>query len=354
MIQVSHESPICMLQQSKLYNDYDYALVHLFDTHEEYYKYFKDSVTQGERKVYLDNSIFELGKSFDPVQYLKWIVRLNPTYYIVPDVLEDADGTISSLFNFKQLMADSSQLAKYNAVQCDGCEDTQREVELIEDSSGEYNMNSDATMLEIANSIDDVTSMSIGVVQGRDWNDLVECYQVMSKTVDMIAISFDYSYYLHTGVDDTTLPRTNVNWYDVLYGEADLPISTEDPLNCTICKNKLHRYATGRQQFIRRLIDEQVWNWNKPHHLLGCSLAKEFSYYVNPRTRVDNIVSIDTSNPVMSAIKGVRYNFDAGLPGKPRGLLADNIDIKYSDDELRTIMRDVYFNTDMFKKIINR
>jgi hypothetical protein len=29
---VSHESPISILDKSKEYNDYDYALVHLFET----------------------------------------------------------------------------------------------------------------------------------------------------------------------------------------------------------------------------------------------------------------------------------------------------------------------------------
>ena len=61
---VSHESPISFLDESRKYNDYDYALVHLFETHPEYYQFFKDSINLG-RQVLLDNSIFELGESFD-------------------------------------------------------------------------------------------------------------------------------------------------------------------------------------------------------------------------------------------------------------------------------------------------
>ena len=41
---VSHESPISFLEQSRSYNDYDYALVHLFETHPKYYQFFKDSI----------------------------------------------------------------------------------------------------------------------------------------------------------------------------------------------------------------------------------------------------------------------------------------------------------------------
>ena len=305
MIQVSHESPICMLENSHVYNDYDYALVHLFETHPDYFNYFKRSLASG-RKVYLDNSIFELGTSFDPDKYIKWIDKLKPSYYIIPDVLEDAPGTIKQLFEWKQRVQED----------CDS------------------NVNNIRT---------------IGVVQGRDWHDLVECYQVMSKMVDMIAISFDYSYYLHTGVG----LNNDTNWYDVMSGVLSVP-EVDDPMDCTMCKDKLHRYCTGRQRFIQQLIDEGVWDWSKPHHLLGCSLAKEFKYYVNSRTRVDNIVSIDTSNPIVAGLKRIRYNHEDGLDSKPKSLLADMIDFKVSDDEWVGIKQHVDFNLDMFKRIINR
>ncbi len=61
---VSHETPVSFLETSRRYNDYDYALVHLFETNPEYYSFFKSSKTLG-REVLLDNSIFELGEAFD-------------------------------------------------------------------------------------------------------------------------------------------------------------------------------------------------------------------------------------------------------------------------------------------------
>ena len=61
---VSHESPISMLEKSRDYNDYDYALVHLFESHPKYYDFFKESLLM-DRDVLLDNSIFELGEAFD-------------------------------------------------------------------------------------------------------------------------------------------------------------------------------------------------------------------------------------------------------------------------------------------------
>ena len=143
---VSHESPINILEESKKYNDYCYALVHLFEDHPEYYSHFKRSLAAG-REVLLDNSIFELGESFDPVKYRKYAEELNPTFYIVPDVLEDSRGTMSSWNKF---------------------------------------------MLNGAPQID---ALKIGVVQGDTYQEIVDCYKFMSDNADYIAISFDYKWY---------------------------------------------------------------------------------------------------------------------------------------------------------------
>jgi len=270
-IEVSHESPISILEQSLTYNDYAYALVHLFETYPEYYEFFKRTRELSDTPVLLDNSIFELKKAFNPKKYSEWIDKLQPNYYIVPDVLEDAPGTIQSW----------------------------------KDWVFEYNDNTDA--------------LRIGVVQGKDWNDLVRCYNYMKDNADYIAISFDYSYYQHTGLlEDDYAP------------------------------SKLVKYCSGRKRFIRQLIDEGYWCWDKPHHLLGCSLAREFKYYVN--NNIHNIKSCDTSNPIVAAIKGYKYNDDMGLYHKPSTLLADLIDHQVSDDEFELIQ----YNTRMFKKILGR
>ena len=270
-IEVSHESPISILEHSKQYNDYGYALVHLFETHPEYYDWFANMSHNSDTPVLLDNSIFELKKAFDPKKYATWIDKLQPNWYIVPDVLESAPDTIQKW----------------------------------KDWDMKYNDNTDA--------------LRIGVVQGKDWNDLVRCYNFMKDRADYIAISFDYSYYQCTGfVED--------DW----------------------ASEKLMKFCSGRKRFIQQLIDEGYWCWDKPHHLLGCSLAKEFKYYIN--NNIYNIKSVDTSNPVVAGIKGIRYNDDMGLCNKPSTLLADLIDHQVNDDELEIIN----YNTRSFKKIINR
>lgn len=335
-IEVSHESPISILEASREYNDYDYALVHLFETQPAYYSFFAESLKLG-RKVYLDNSIFELKKSFDPSKYLDWICKLKPTYYIVPDVLEDADGTVRQLFKW---------FAGPN-------DDVDTSIEQADDmTDGELAYNKQEVEWDSERESRKTSCGSIGVVQGRDWNELVRCYKIMSEMVDIVAISFDYNYYLHTG-DGTN--DSNTVWTDLVYNEAfNSPVMAEDadPMTCRLCIDKLTRYKTGRQRFIAQLISEGVWNWNKPHHLLGCSLASEFGYYVD--TNVHNITSIDTSNPVVAGLQGHKYIDQTGLRGKPKTLLADLIDWRVSDDEVGRYLDIIGYNTNMFKKILKR
>ena len=65
--------------------------------------------------------------------------------------------------------------------------------------------------------------------------------------VDMIAISFDYSY------------------YEV----------------CCPHPNKYISWMLGRVKLLGDLVRDNIINEDKPHHLLGCGLPQEFSFYKN-------------------------------------------------------------------------
>ena len=259
-IKVSHESPLCLLETSRGYNSFCYALVHLFEKYPQYYQHFRSSVLMN-REVLLDNSIFELGKAFDSNKFVEWINKLEPSYYIVPDVLEDADATMHGFMDFVETYTD-------------------------------------------------LPGMKIGVVQGKTYRELVDCYNFMVDCADYIAISFDYSYYQTTGRGATNLER-------MMY---------------------------GRRRFIDSLVQDHIWCWDKPVHLLGCSLPQEFKHY----KKIDNIRSLDTSNPVMAGIKGMRYAGDLGLTIKPKGLLADHMEVKLDQDQLDLID----YNLQAFKTIL--
>lgn len=285
---VSHESPISMLEDSRYYNDYDYALVHLFETQPEYYSFFKQSLLQG-REVLLDNSIFELGHSFNPTKFAEYVKELKPTYYIVPDVLEDSQKTISSFHKFKMQYPD-------------------------------------------------LPGLTIGVVQGKTYQQLVKCYKYMSQHADYIAISFDYSWYKTIGHYES-IERPHVvmdvedkSIYDKLLKQDEH-------------RTVLELLADGRRKFINMLIDDGIWNHNKPHHLLGNSLPQEMKHYKD----IKSIRSVDTSNPVVAGIKGIRYIKDYGMTRKPSTMLADLIEHEVTEDE----KFDINYNVQQYKQLCN-
>ena len=265
-IKISHECPVSLLQDSIFFNDYQYCLVHLMEENEKYHDWFiskfRSSCPDGE--ILLDNSIFELGTSFEPEQYAVWAEKIQPNSYIVPDALEDYAKTITA---FERFVRDYP----------------------------------------------DLPGAKIGVVQGKPWTEIVDCYKFMTASADCIAFSFDLSLYNFRG-----------------YGN-----------------NRLELCTTARQNCIARLISENIWNYNKPHHLLGCSLAREFRWYRENNVR--GIRSLDTSNPVVAGLKGIRYNDTYGLTTKPSQKLFTMITHEVTADEVENIN----YNVEMFRQIVN-
>ena len=264
-IKIAHEAPLEIFNDIQSLTDYDYALVHLFEENEEYWKKFKEAASKG-REIILDNSIFELEEAFDAEKFDKWVNKLKPTWYIVPDALEDTDRTIM-------------QMEDWN------------------DKGLGYK-----------------GSGKIGVVQGKTYDEIVDCYNYMNKEadVDMIAISFDYSYYTKS------VPHAN----------------------------KYVSWMLGRVKLLGDLLKDGVINKDKPHHLLGCGLPQEFSFYRH--SDYDWIYSLDTSNPVVHGIKGIEYGVE-GLWSKESQKLHELMNSKISIEQFTTI-KDNIFN---FRRITN-
>ena len=256
MIKIAHESPKAIFNDVQKFTDYDYALVHLFEEDEQYLNQFKEAVRKG-REVILDNSIFELEEAFDANKFAGWIKKLRPTWYIVPDALENVKKTMS-------------QMAEWNL---------------------HYK---------------DLPGKKIGVVQGKTYEEIKACYTFMDEVakVDMIAISFDYSYYTKS----VPHPNKYVSW------------------------------MLGRVKLLGDLLKDGVINKNKPHHLLGCGLPQEFSFYKH--ADYSFIYSLDTSNPVVHGIKGIEYGTD-GLWSKESQKLFEMINTDITVDQLSNVKSNI-------------
>lgn len=266
MIKIAHEAPLCIMPRVRELTDYCYALVHLFEECQEYYDYFVESKKLG-RMVLLDNSIFELGESFDRDKFAEYINKLQPDEYIVPDSLESSEKTIEKFKDW---------LSAYK----------------------------------------DLPGKKIGVVQGKTYTELYDCYKYMSEHADKIAISFDYSYYL-------TIARG---------------------------KNKYVQYCEGRFKLINDLIADSAINYNKPHHLLGCSLPVEFGYYTSLHNMYKFIETLDTSNPVVSGMHNVKYA-SLGLKDK---LSTKLIDVFYVKKLKPSGIELVEYNINQFRNIVHK
>lgn len=258
-MKIAHEAPLSAMKYVQERTSMDYALIHLFEKYPEYRQFFVDSLKQG-REVILDNSIFELGEAFDMDKFYIEVCKLLPTAYIIPDVLEDYNKT-------------KANIAKW--------------------------------FWEYPNA----PGKSIGVVQGKTFDELVDCYKFIDASCDIIAISFDYSYYLET------IPES---------------IGTLE-----------QRYSRGRVKFIQDLVRAGVINHSKWHHLLGTFTPQEMSAYSSYKF----IRSVDTSNPIIHAIKGVKYT-QWGLTTKEKMKMCDMMETPFEEID-QEILR---HNISLFKE----
>jgi hypothetical protein len=92
-IKISHEVPFCLLTKSREFNDYDYCLPHLMDENEEYRIFFLNSKNI-VRYIIMDNSLHELGETYDSDRLMYWVNKLEPDEFIVPDVWEDYAASV--------------------------------------------------------------------------------------------------------------------------------------------------------------------------------------------------------------------------------------------------------------------
>jgi hypothetical protein len=222
MFKVSHELPINMLDKSYEINDYEYCLPHLLDQDENYRNHFYQAKKDG-RYIIMDNSLHELGHSYDEDRLFYWIEELLPNEFIVPDVWEDRTATLVSAKRWSN-------------------------IELPEEVT------------------------KVAVVQAKELSEAIDCVSIFKfhHSYKKIAFSYGAQYY---------------------HDEFPHP-------------NPLVGKMMGRIMVISKLYKNNILEDGDRVHLLGCALPQEFGYYSD----FPFIESIDTSNPIIHGLEGIKYN----------------------------------------------
>lgn len=306
---ISHEVPVSMLEMSRAFNDYDYALVHLFKDYPEYFEFFVKSIAMG-RRVILDNSLYELGKAFDMEEYAHWIKALQPTYYIIPDTFWDSKATIEQAMEW---------------------------------------------MTGFGKNIDPKIK-KIGVAQGSTYAEIKNTYRFLSAFCDCIAFTFKFA---PTMMDDPDLKlsifldKLQVRYPGITVWGKDLTI--ED------------KHAACRYLVLKKLDDDGIIDHTKEHHLLGL----QNTTLLYEACRFPWVTSIDTSNPVIHGFRGNAYYFNetitSGASGcdishgfignsghpKPKEQLKDYFHINPADPLWSSNINIVLHNIRAFRDIVN-
>lgn len=105
-MKISHEVPLSLLNRSRDFNDYDYCLVHHYKKYPEYRSFFLESKQMG-RQIILDNSVVELGESFEIKEYLEVDRELRPNIIIAPDDPLSSERNLELLTDFREVYSGS-------------------------------------------------------------------------------------------------------------------------------------------------------------------------------------------------------------------------------------------------------
>jgi len=152
----------------------------------------------------------------------------------------------------------------------------------------------------------------VAVVQADCKTDAYSCYSILKmQGYRKIAFSYGADWYYKEGLKNT-------------------PDS----------ENKFITKAHGRYNTIKEFYERKLISKFDKVHLLGCNVPQEFSWYKD----MPFIETIDTSNPVIHGLAGVKYK-DFGLEEK----LSYKVD-KYEGDEKNWDI--VLYNVEKFREFL--
>lgn len=111
----SHELPLQILNKDTEYNDYSFVLPTYWYKSEEYKQHYLNQKQQG-RFLIADCGLFE-GDYFSPEDLFDFINELQPNYFVIPDVWNDAEQSLKNAKDWIEMIKFKN--TKYLAVvQC--------------------------------------------------------------------------------------------------------------------------------------------------------------------------------------------------------------------------------------------
>jgi hypothetical protein len=247
-MKVSHEIPVAYLEDSKQFNDYDYLLPHLYDTHEGYREYFQKY--KNDRYVVMDNSLHELGVPYSKGRMISIIEDIKPDEFIVPDAWEDATTSMRQAKEW--------------------------------------------SFIELPEAV-----KKVAVVQGKSFNDVVKCYQTY-KWLGYTKIAFSYGANYYNDI----FPHPNKDVGKAL--GRQLVINKMIDMGI-ICKtDEIHLLGCSLpQEFLYYKDIKQIKTIDTSNPVMAAfdgTLYKYWGLDSKPRTKIDEVINSDFDSEVWDRI----------------------------------------------------
>jgi hypothetical protein len=261
MVKIFHEAPKLLFYRVQPYSEVDVGSVKAFETDDDYYEMFQES-QERNRSIILTNR----NKPLPLPRYAYWLKHLKPTWYFLPDVQNSFEETADVIRMWEQT---------YSA---------------------------------------DIPSKRIGILQGKSFEQLANCYKFLTQEigVDMISIPADLDY----------------------YGKS---IKNPNPVLSSML---------GRIRLLGDLEHIGLINELIPHNILDVVSPFEGHAYL----KYPWIHSVLTANPILDAIRGELYKEGIGTLDYLKQNPDDLLDAK-EDIITKTVVHEVLNNIRIFRQI---
>jgi hypothetical protein len=278
MLKLAFISPIAHLNDISILGDFNLCLLHLLLESPEYLRWHKEQADKG-RWTTLDNSTYELKKPFEMDKLVEMALTIGASEIVLPDVLKDKDKTIELstkfLFDFDH---------KHKGLK------------------GKIRLH--------------------GVVQGRTYEEWIECFRWMMSQSDIASIGIPDD-------PDITVPGA----------KAGINLTQQRVENRLRLLHVIEEEAAATYNYRKHRSKKPPDVFKKEFHLLGIEDPIEI-------LRIPEwIRSIDSYSVCKAGSVGVRFT-EEGLPGKEKKGPRVDMHARYTPEQLSNI----WWNISMMRR----